>query len=252
VVTAVEAGSREVVIGLGGSATNDAGAGLLAALGAPAVDEAGFALPPGGAALAFCHGLGGLPSLRSTVLIGASDVDSPLTGPLGASAVFGPQKGAGPEDVAVLDAALARYATVLEQSLPGCPPALAARPGAGAAGGLGAAILALGGRLESGFALVGQATGLNEELDACDLVITGEGSFDEQSLRGKVVGSVAAAARDRQLPCVVLAGRVSAPASAGVTATYSLVDHFGDVPTALARPADGLRALAADLARSRR
>jgi glycerate kinase len=181
-------------------------------------------------------------------------VDSPLTGPLGASAVYGPQKGASPADVAVLDAALAHFAAVLEQSLPGCPPGLAARPGSGAAGGLGAAILALGGRLESGFALVGQATGLTEELDACDLVITGEGSFDEQSLRGKVVGSVAAAARDRQLPCVVLAGRASAPtadsAAAGITATYSLVEHFGDADTALARPADGLRALAARLARS--
>jgi glycerate kinase len=248
VVTAVEAGAREVVIGLGGSATNDGGAGLLAALGAPPVDESGFALPYGGAALAFCHGLGGLPSLRSTVLIGASDVDSPLTGPLGASAVYGPQKGASPDDVAVLDAALARYAAVLERSLPGCPPSLATRPGAGAAGGLGAAILALGGRLESGFDLVGQATGLSEELDACDLVITGEGSFDAQSLRGKVVGGVAAAARDRQVPCVVMAGRVSAPASAGVTATYSLVDHFGDVDAALARPAQGLSAIAARLA----
>jgi glycerate kinase len=83
-------------------------------------------------------------------------------------------------------------------------------------------------------------------------VITGEGSFDDQSLRGKVVGGVAAAARDRHVPCVVMAGRVSAPASAGVTATYSLVDHFGDVATALARPAQGLSALAARLARTAR
>jgi glycerate 2-kinase len=256
VATAVEAGVREVVIGLGGSATNDGGAGLLAALGAPPVDEAGFALPYGGAALAFCHGLGGVPSLRNAVLIGASDVDSPLVGPLGASAVYGPQKGARPEDVALLDAALARYATVLERDLPGCPPGLAARPGAGAAGGLGAAILALGGRLESGFGLVRQATGLDAEFDACDLVITGEGSFDVQSLRGKVVGGVAAAARDRHVPCVVMAGRASAPTedarAAGISTTYSLVDHFGDVATALARPADGLHALAAHHARTPR
>lgn len=253
VAAAVEAGVREVVIGLGGSATNDAGAGLLAALGASPVDSAGYALPYGGAALAYCTGLIGVPRLRGVRLIGASDVDSPLTGPLGASSVYGPQKGATPEQVRVLDAALARFATVLERDIPGCPPRLAARPGGGAAGGLGAAIIACGGHLTSGFDVVRAVTGLDAALDSCDLVITGEGCFDDQSLRGKVVSGVAAGARDRGLPCVVLAGRVEADLegalAAGVTESYSLVEHFGDESAALNRPEEGLRAVAERVAR---
>lgn len=252
VAAAVELGVRSVVIGLGGSATNDGGAGLLAALGAAPVDAAGYVLPHGGAALAACAGLTGQPRLRGVRLVGASDVDSPLLGPRGASAVFGPQKGATPDQVAVLDTALARYATVLA-GLPSCPPGLADLPGSGAAGGLGAAILACGGQLVSGIEVVSRAVGLDAALDACDLVITGEGSFDEQSLRGKVVAGVAAAARARNLPCVVLAGRVSADRgaalAAGVTDAYGLVDHFGgDVARAMAEPAAGLRALAAQVA----
>jgi glycerate kinase len=248
VAAAVERGVRTVVIGLGGSATNDGGAGLLAALGAAPVDVAGRVLPYGGAALAYCTGLGGPPRLRGVTLVGACDVDSPLVGPLGASAVFGPQKGASAEQVGLLDAALTRFAAVLAE-LPSCPPGLAGRPGAGAAGGLGAAILAVGGRLTSGIDLVTRAVGLAAALDACDLVITGEGAFDEQSLRGKVVAGVAAAARRRHRPCLVLAGRVEVDAAAaraaGVTRAYGLVEH-----RALADPAGGLRSLAAHVARS--
>ncbi len=198
----------------------------MAALGASPVDSAGYALPYGGAALAYCTRLNGVPRLRGVRLVGASDVDNPLTGPLGASSVFGPQKGATPGQVRALDAALARFATVLERDLPDCPSGLAAVPGAGAAGGLGAAILACGGRLTSGFDLVREFTGLDAALDDCDLVVTGEGSFDDQSLRGKVVSGVAAAARDRGLPCVVLAGRVEVgqrdALEAGVSESYSL------------------------------
>jgi glycerate 2-kinase len=249
---AVEAGVREVVIGLGGSGTNDAGAGMLAALDAPPLDAAGYALPYGGAALASVASLGGVPRLRDVRLVAATDVDSPLTGLHGASSVFGPQKGATRADVLLLDAALERFAGVLE-TLPECPPALAGQPGAGAAGGLGAALLALGGRVVSGIGLVRTATGLDRELDAADLVITGEGSFDEQSLRGKVVAGVAEGARDRGLPCLVLAGRATAgrreAAAVGVTDTYTLVGHFGDAEQALARPAEGLSALARRLAR---
>ncbi|MDG4832271.1 glycerate kinase [Solwaraspora sp. WMMD1047] len=255
---AVEAGARRVVIGLGGSAVNDGGAGLLAALTAAPLDEAGFALPYGGAPLAAVAGLAGPPRLRGVELVAATDVDNPLTGLHGASNVFGPQKGASRADVLLLDAALARFATVLERELPTCPPELASRPGAGAAGGLGAAVLALGGRCESGIALVSALIGLAAELDAADLVITGEGSFDHQSLRGKVVAGVAGAARDRGLPCVVLAGRVSTgrreAAAAGVTEAHSLVDHFGGaehggLERAIQRPAQGLRELAERLAR---
>jgi glycerate kinase len=248
---AVEAGAREVVVGLGGSAVNDAGAGMLAALGAVALDDAGYAVPYGGAALLGAARLDGLPVLRRAGLVAATDVDNPLLGPSGASAVFGPQKGATAQDVTLLDAALARFAEVLVRDLPGCPPDLASLPGAGAAGGLGAALLALGARRRSGIGLVRELTGLDAALATADLVITGEGSFDHQSLRGKVVAGVAEAASRRGVPCVVVAGRVAVdPADAGVTAAYSLVEHFdGDVEQAMTRTAEGLRALGAEIAR---
>lgn len=252
-LAAVETGVREIVIGLGGSATNDCGAGMLAALGAAPLDAAGYALPYGGAALAGCTALGGVPRLRDVRLIAATDVDSPLTGLYGASSVYGPQKGATREDVLLLDAALERFAAVLEKELPGCPPRLAGLPGAGAAGGLGAALLALGGRTISGIGLVRELTGLDAALDAADLVITGEGSFDAQSLRGKLVSGVAQAAQDRGLPCLVLAGRISAgrreASAAGVTEAHSLVEHLGSVERAMTRAAEGLTGLAARSAR---
>jgi glycerate kinase len=253
IAAAVETGVAEVVVGLGGSATNDGGAGMLAALGAAPVDESGYALPYGGASLMGCAGLGGRPRLRPVRLVAATDVDNPLTGLHGASAVFGPQKGASREDVALLDAALERFAGVLERDLPGCPARVAALPGAGAAGGIGAALYAMGGRREPGIALVRRLTGLDAVLDACDLVITGEGSFDAQSLRGKVVAGIAAAANERGLPCIVVAGRVEAgrreAMAAGVTETHALVDVLGSADEAMARPADGLRTVAGRLAR---
>jgi glycerate kinase len=250
-VTAVESGARRVVLGLGGSATNDAGAGLLAALDAAPVDEAGRVLPYGGAALVHAAALGGRPRLRPAVtLVAATDVDNPLTGLHGATSVYGPQKGASREDVLLLDAALETFSRVLEAAL-GVTD-LAVRPGAGAAGGLGAALIALGARVESGIGLVRAAVGLDAAMDAADLVITGEGAFDHQSLRGKVVAGVAAAARDRGLPCVVLAGRVSAgrreAAAAGVTEAYALVDEAGGVSAAMGQPADALRRLGQRLA----
>lgn len=253
IAAAVEAGVREIVIGLGGSGTNDAGAGALAALGAAPLDAAGYALPYGGAALLGARSLGGLPRLRQVRVVAATDVDNPLTGLTGASAVYGPQKGATREDVLLLDRALETFAGVLERDLPTCPPGLAQLPGAGAAGGLGAALLALGGRVFSGLTLVRELTGLDAALDAADLVITGEGSFDDQSLRGKVVSGVAAGARDRGLPCVVLAGRSTAgrreAAAAGVSETYTLVQHFGSAEKAMAEPVEGLVELAGRVAR---
>ncbi|MDG4796462.1 glycerate kinase [Micromonospora sp. WMMD1082] len=258
ITAAIEAGAGTVVVGLGGSATNDGGAGMLAALGAVGLDDTGAALPYGGAALAAVAALDGAPRLREARLVAATDVDNPLLGLHGASNVFGPQKGADRADVLLLDAALQRWAEVLERDLPGCPSGLGALPGGGAAGGIGAALLALGGRCESGIGLVSRAVGLDTELDGVDLVITGEGRFDHQSLRGKVVAGVAGAARDRGVPCVVLAGQVSTgrreAASVGVTDAYSLVEHFGGeqrggLTAALERPAEGLRALGARLAR---
>jgi glycerate kinase len=247
---AAEVGVRRIVVGLGGSATNDGGAGALAALGAAPADSAGYALPYGGAALVAVAGLTGRPRLRPVDLVAATDVDNPLVGPYGASAVYGRQKGASDADIRLLDAALGRLAGVL-QNLEGCPPGLAALPGGGAAGGLGAALLALGGRCESGIGLVRRLCGLDQALAGADLVLTGEGSFDGQSLRGKVIAGVAGAARDRGLPCVVLAGRVAVgPAEAaaiGVTEARSLVDLVG-AERAMARPAEALHELAAEVA----
>ncbi|GAA4214890.1 glycerate kinase family protein [Actinocatenispora rupis] len=249
---AAEAGARTAVVGLGGSATNDAGAGMLAALGAAPVDDAGRVLPYGGAALTHVAGLSGVPVLRQMALVAATDVDNPLTGLHGASSVFGPQKGADRADVLLLDDALTRYARVLVRDVPGCPPDVAELPGAGAAGGLGAALYALGGRRESGAGLVRTAVGLDAALDECDLVVTGEGSFDFQSLRGKLPAVVAAAAAERGVPCLVLAGRVDVgrreSAAAGIEAAYSVVEQVGGVEAAMAQPYAGLRALAARVA----
>jgi len=247
---AVEAGATELVIGLGGSAVNDGGAGLLAALGAAPIDVAGQALPYGGMYLTSAVALDGQPRLRQARIIAATDVDNPLTGLYGASKVYGPQKGATEEDVFRLDAALEQFAGVLERAF-GVSD-LAAAPGGGAAGGIGAALIALGGRVTSGIGLVSTLIGLEKELDAADLVITGEGSFDHQSLRGKVVAGIANGARDRGLPCVVVCGRNETgyreAAGAGVTETLSLTDHFGSEEIALAEPARGLRELAERLA----
>jgi glycerate kinase len=249
ITAAVEAGAAEVVIGLGGSATNDGGAGMLAALGAPPVDVAGYALPYGGAYLNAAAALSGEPRLRQVRLVAATDVDSPLTGLHGASNVFGPQKGASREDVYRLDAALEVFAGVLERAF-GVSD-LQKQPGGGAAGGIGAALIALGGRVTSGIGLVTASIGLERELDQADLVITGEGSFDHQSLRGKVVAGIANGARDRGVPCVVLCGRNETgyreAASAGVTETHSLTELFGSEAEAMARPAEGLRELAHQL-----
>jgi glycerate kinase len=247
---AVEAGAAEVVIGLGGSAVNDAGAGMLAALGAAPVDAAGYALPYGGAYLNAAAALGGEPRLRQVRLVVATDVDNPLTGLHGASKIYGPQKGATEEDVYRLDAALEQFAGVLERAFG--VTALKTAPGGGAAGGIGAALIALGGRVVSGIGLVSTLIGLEKELDAADLVITGEGSFDHQSLRGKVVAGIAGGARDRGLPCIVVCGRNETgyreAAAAGVTETLSLTEHFGSEEIALREPARGLRELAGRLA----
>ncbi|GAA3397639.1 glycerate kinase family protein [Cryptosporangium minutisporangium] len=250
---AVESGARSVVIGLGGSVTNDGGAGMLAALGAGPVGVSGTALPPGGASLRVCEGLAGLPALRGVEIIAATDVDNPLTGIHGASAVYGPQKGATDNDVQILDAALEHWASILVAHLPGCPPDLASLPGAGAAGGLGAALLALGGRREAGIALVRRLIGFDTEVAGADLVITGEGSFDFQSLRGKVVAGVASAASEHGAPCVVLAGQVQVgrqeAAAAHVDEARSMVEHAGSVERAMEDAAEVLTSLAARTAK---
>ena len=197
----MEAGAREVVIGLGGSATNDGGAGMLAALGAAPLDarratRCRTAAPRWPAATA----LGGVPRLRDVRLVAATDVDNPLTGLHGATSVFGPQKGATREDVLLLDAALERFAGVLEKDLPTCPPGLPACPAPARPAGSARRCWPSAAGSTPGIGLVRELTGLDAALDAADLVITGEGSFDEQSLRGKVVAGVAGA-RPRPRSC---------------------------------------------------
>jgi glycerate kinase len=237
VTAALDAGATRIVVGLGGSGTNDGGRGMLGALG---VRE-----NQGGESLQVDRG--GLdPRLTRSELIAATDVDNPLLGPSGASVVFGPQKGASPETVAMLEARMRRWAAALD-------PALAGVPGAGAAGGLGYAIFVLGGRRESGVQLIGTAVGLAQRAAAADVVVTGEGRLDDQSLRGKVVSGVADAARAAGHPCVVLAGQVtldvSAWAPAGITRAYAVADVVGSVEEAIARPGLGLERCAERAAR---
>lgn len=243
-----DAGARRIVVGLGGSATTDGGAGMLATLGLTPVDDDGLPLPDGGAGLAACARLDGGAALDGIELVAASDVDNPLLGPHGAAAVFGPQKGADATTVRELDRALEVFARPLA--------ALAGRDvreeaSAGAAGGLGAALLALGARVESGAGLVRELVGLDAELDAAELAITGEGSFDWQSLRGKLVTAVARGAADRGIPCVVLAGQVSVgrreAGAAGVDSAHGVADELG-LDASMADPAGTLAELASRVA----
>ncbi|TDQ55738.1 glycerate kinase [Actinomycetospora succinea] len=252
---AVAAGPARVVVGLGGSACTDGGAGMLAALGAVPLDGRGDPLPDGGGALAAVARLVGLPGVRERLagveLVVAADVDHALTGPQGAAAVFGPQKGADEDTVAALDAALTTWGGVLgeECGLPG----LATQPGAGAAGGLGAALAALGATRVPGGELVRDVAGLDAELDRADLVVTGEGALDEQSLHGKLVSVVAARARERSVPCIALAGQVhiggNQALEAGLEGAYSVAADAGSVEAALEEPAARLADLAAGVAR---
>jgi glycerate kinase len=249
-VAALDAGATRIVVGLGGSATNDGGAGLLAALGLQRLDAAGGRLAPGGLALREVDRLTGTldPRLAGVALVAASDVESPLLGLYGASSVFGPQKGASREDVALLDGALTRWADVLEPAL---GVSVRDLPGAGAAGGLGAALYALGATQSPGIALVHEAVGFDARVAGADLVVTGEGRFDAQSLVGKVVSGVARAAGEHAVPCVVLAGDVQLgrreAAAAGVEQAWSLVDLVG-AERAMGDAAGALAELAAHVA----
>jgi glycerate kinase len=206
VAAALDAGCRRIVLGVGGSACTDGGAGMLAALGAVPLDGAGRALSPGGAARAAGLDLTGLhPGLATADVVLASDVDNPLTGPRGAAAVFGPQKGASPDDVAALDAGLRRWAAVVAAAT---GHDRSGDPGAGAAGGVGFAALAvLGARMRPGIDLVLELAGFADVLRSADLVVTGEGCLDEQTLGGKAPAGVAAAAAAAGVPVVAVAGR---------------------------------------------
>ena len=242
---ALDSDVHTIVVGLGGSGSTDGGAGLFRALGAVPVGEDGEPLSPGGGSLVDATRLVGEVDLRGVTLVAASDVENPLLGKEGAARVFGPQKGA--DDLAVrrLEKSLTRWADLLG--------GVAGRdirdePGAGAAGGLGAALIALGATVESGAGVVRRLTGLDKALDQAQLVVTGEGSFDFQSLRGKLVTRVSGAASERGVPCLVLAGQVSVgrrrAASAGVEQAYSVAEHVGSAEASIADPAGTLTQLA--------
>ncbi|MDH6245984.1 glycerate kinase [Mycobacterium sp. OTB74] len=222
---ALSAGATRVVVGLGGSACTDGGRGLVEALGGLGVARR---------------------RLTGVELIAATDVEHPLLGPMGAAAVFGPQKGADPHTVEQLEQRLADWTGELN-AVAGRD--ISVEPGAGAAGGLGAALLALGARRASGAAVIAEQTGLADDLAAADLVITGEGRFDDQSLHGKVISALAAGARAHDIPVLVLAGQVTLTpatlASEGIAAGYSIADHAGSVELAIADAANQLTGLSA-------
>lgn len=239
---ALDAGCRRIVLGVGGSANTDGGAGLLQGLGARFLDARNNELPPGGAALANLHSIDFThfePRLVDTRFVLASDVDNPLLGAQGAAAVFGPQKGATQEDVGLLDAALARFVEVLAREIGFRAVKAAEAPGAGAAGGVGyAAIAALAATRRPGIDVVLEFTGLAERLAGADLVITGEGSLDEQSLLGKTPMGVARAAAGQGVPVIAVCGRTTLEAGQAATAgfedVYALTELETDVNRCIA------------------
>src|SRR5215212_1537682 len=221
IAAAVNAGAGRIVVGLGGSGCTDGGRGMVDALG----------------------GLSAARTVLSGVeLIAATDVEHPLLGPTGAARIFGPQKGADPETVVILERRLQDWAAHLNAA---AGRAISDEPGAGAAGGIGAALLALGGRREAGASIIAEHTRLADDVVAAELVITGEGRFDDQSLHGKVVDALATEASGT--PVLVLAGQVTLDASAlqdaGITAAYAVSDHAGSVQLAISDAANQLTGL---------
>jgi glycerate kinase len=233
IAAALRAGAGRIVVGLGGSACTDGGKGMIDELAAHARSRSESSLDAGRKLLA------------DVELIAATDVEHPLLGPMGAASVFGPQKGADPDTVLVLEQRLEDWAVELNAA---AGHAVSEEAGAGAAGGIGAALLALGGRRESGAAVIAEHTRLADDIAAAELVITGEGRFDDQSLHGKVVSALAAGARSRRIPVVVLAGQVTLDdatlADAGIAAAYSISDHAKSVQLAIEDAANQLEGLA--------
>jgi glycerate 2-kinase len=228
IAEALPFGARRIVVGLGGSACSDGGQGMIAELGGWEAARQ---------------------RLVNVDLIAASDTEYPLTGPWGAARVFGPQKGADTAAVAALEVRLEAWALELE-AVAGRD--VSSEPGAGAAGGIGAALVALGGRCESGAEIIAEFTHLADDLETADMIVTGEGRFDEQSLHGKVVGSLTAAARPLGIPVIVLAGQVnldkSAVRSSGIMSALSIAEYSGSVGLAQADAANQLMGLASQVA----
>ncbi len=243
---AIESGARRIVVGVGGTATNDGGAGLLAALGATALGADLDDGPLGLKGVTAVDVESAREVLSGIELVVATDVDSPLTGMFGATKTYGPQKGLPEEDLPWIDATLESFAALADRKL-------ATAPGAGAGGGLGYGLMLLGAERVPGIDLVAAASGLDGALTGADLVITGEGAFDYSSRAGKVPYGVAAAAQQRAVPCIVLAGRVDVGSremrTLGVESAYSMSDFFG-ADLALTAAHDTLRRTAARVART--
>jgi glycerate kinase len=253
IAAALDAGCRRIVVGIGGSASTDGGAGMVSALGGRLFDADGAEIADGGAALEHIERLdltGVHPRLADAEIVVACDVDNPLTGPHGAAAVYGGQKGASPDDVGRLDGALGRWADVVADAT-GSDHRDA--PGAGAAGGVGfAAIALLGAQLRPGIDLIFELVDFHRQLAGARLVVTGEGSLDEQTLHGKAPAGVAAAARVAGIPVVAVCGRslltTEQLAAAGIFAAYSLKDLEPDVQRSMTNAAPLLERLAGRIA----
>ncbi|CAI0889906.1 glycerate kinase [Serratia quinivorans] len=253
ILAALEHGVKTIILGIGGSATNDGGAGMMQALGARLLDDQQQPLPPGGAALARLAqiDLSAVdPRLQQVSVTAACDVDNPLCGPHGASAVFGPQKGATPEMVTQLDAALSHFGSLLQQAT---SREVLNAPGAGAAGGMGAALLGmLNARLRPGIEIVIETLRLEEALRDADLVITGEGRLDSQSIHGKTPIGVARVAKRHGLPVIGIAGSLSKDYQVvhqhGIDAAFSVLDRVVTLEEALTDAADNLEVTARNVA----
>ena len=251
---ALDRGAGCIILGVGGSATNDAGAGMAQALGYRLLDTSGEELLPGGCALARLARIDSAnrhPALDSCDILVACDVDNPLCGPNGASCVFGPQKGADGKAVDELDRALAHWASVVETQL---GISVQDVPGAGAAGGLAAGLMAFAGaKLESGADLVAQACRLEERMVGADLVITGEGKLDAQSAGGKTPVGVARIAKRSNVPVIALAGTLGdgyrVLYAEGIDAMLSISRGPGSLEEAMAQTTELLRDSAETVAR---
>lgn len=255
IAAAAEVGARRIVLGLGGVATTDGGAGLVRALGGRLLDAAGREIAPGGAALIALRHLDvtGMRDLSGVDVLLATDVDNPLLGPEGAAAIYGPQKGASAADVAVLEEGLARWADVAEAALG--RPRFRDQAGAGAAGGLGFAALAfLNARMRPGIEVMLDLLSFGRRVAGASLVVTGEGSLDTQTLRGKAPAGVARAttAASPGTPVVAVAGRCSLDAAlltrAGIAAAYALTDIEPDVQSCMTNAGPLLQKLAQQIA----
>ncbi len=228
ILAALDHAPTRLIVGSGGSATNDGGAGMAQALGVRLLDEQGRELGAGGEALA---GLARVDAtgldrrLRGVTCLAATDVDNPLTGPTGASVVYAPQKGASADDIVVLDRALAHLAAIVERDL---GVDLRDEPGAGAAGGLGFGLMAfLGAHVRPGVEVVAEALGLPSRVAAADLAITGEGRLDAQSLRGKAPAGILRLGRELSVPVAIVCGEAEEGLQLDGVPVVSLVERFG-------------------------